>query len=97
MTLPAGESTGRYPPSRSSLTCVAYFFRHEYGRDLPLNAYHQAELHQLQAAAPADVGGMAAGYYETHSPSFDFAELEAERLGIRELYAEPSEWELEAE
>lgn len=58
------------------------FFRHEYGRDMPLNAAYQAERHRIEAAAPADVGGMAAEYFEARYPSgYDPAELAAERHG----------------
>jgi hypothetical protein len=35
------------------------FFRQEYGRDMPLNAEYQAQKHQIEAAAPADMGGWA--------------------------------------
>ncbi len=58
------------------------FFRQELGRDMPLNAAYAAEQHRIEAAAPADVGGMAAQYFETHYPrGFDAAELAAERQG----------------
>jgi hypothetical protein len=59
------------------------FFRHEHGRDMPLNAAYEAGKHQVEAAAPADVGGMAAAYFEASHPSgFDQADLAAERCGV---------------
>jgi len=67
------------------------FFREEYGRDMPLNAEYQAQKHRIEAAAPADVGGMAAAYLEANEPrGFDPADLAAERRGItvEELHAE---------
>ena len=66
------------------------FFQQEYGRDMPLNADYEAEGHRIEAAAPADVGGMAAAYFEANYPrGFDFDELAAERQGVsvEELYA----------
>ncbi len=61
------------------------FFRHQYGRDMPLNAAHEAEKHRIQAAAPADVGGMAAAYFEVNYPrGYDHADLEAEWCGVPE-------------
>jgi hypothetical protein len=61
------------------------FFRHEYGRDMPLNAEYEAEKHRIEAAAPADVGGMAAAYFEVNYPTgFDRADLEAEWCGVPE-------------
>lgn len=59
------------------------FFREEYGRDMPLNAEYEAQNHRIEAAAPADVGGMAAAYLEANYPrGFDAAELAAERYGL---------------
>jgi hypothetical protein len=59
------------------------FFREEYGRDMPLNAEYEAQKHRIEAAAPADVGGMAAAYLEANYPrGFDAAELAAERYGL---------------
>lgn len=59
------------------------FFRREHGCDMPLNAAYQAEQHRIEAAAPADVGGMAAEYHETRYPhGFDAAELAAERRSL---------------
>lgn len=66
------------------------FFRQEFGRDMPMNAEHEAEKHRIQAAVPADVGGMAAAYYEANYPrGFDADELAAERYGVSvsKLYA----------
>ena len=58
------------------------FFREMYGRDMPLNAEYQAELHRIEAAAPPDVGGLAAAYSEANYPrGFDEIELAAEREG----------------
>lgn len=78
------------------------FFRQEYGRDMPMNAEHEAEKHRIEAAAPADVGGMAAAYFEANYPrGFDADELAAERYGVtvEELYADwrAAEAEPEAE
>jgi hypothetical protein len=67
------------------------FFQQEYGRDMPLNAAYEAESHRIEAAAPADVGGMAAAYFEANYPrGFDFDELAAEQQGVsvEELYAD---------
>lgn len=72
------------------------FFQQEYGRDMPLNAEYEAEGHRIEAAAPADVGGMAAAYFEANYPrGFDFDELAAERQGVsvEELYADEPEAE----
>jgi hypothetical protein len=76
------------------------FFRQEYGRDMPLNAEYEAENHRIEAAAPADVGGMAAAYFEANYPrGFDPAELAAEQQGVsvEELYADRYADEPEAE
>jgi hypothetical protein len=59
------------------------FFRQEYGRDMPLNAEYEAGRHRIEAAAPADVGGLAAAYFEANYPrGFDPAQLAAERQGV---------------
>lgn len=66
------------------------FFWQEYGRDMPLNAEYEAEKHRIEAAAPPDVGGMAAAYFEASYPrGFDPAELAAEHQGVpvEDLYA----------
>jgi hypothetical protein len=76
------------------------FFHQEYGRDMPLNADYEAEGHRIEAAAPADVGGMAAAYFEANYPrGFDFDELAAEQQGVsvEELYADRCANEPEAE
>jgi hypothetical protein len=76
------------------------FFRQEYGRDMPLNAEYEAEKHRIEAAAPADVGGMAAAYFEANYPrGFDPAELAAEQqsVSVDELYADSYADEPEAE
>jgi hypothetical protein len=67
------------------------FFREFYGRDMPLNALYQAELHSIEAAAPPDIGGLAAEYFETNYPQgFDPDELDAEEAGktVQQLNAE---------
>ncbi len=76
------------------------FFRQEYGRDMPLNAEYEAQQHRIEAAAPPDVGGMAAAYLEANYPrGFDPAELAAEQQGVSvaELYADTCANEPEAE
>ena len=76
------------------------FFRQEYGRDMPLNAEYEAGRHRIEAAAPPDVGGMAAAYFEANDPAgFDPAELAAEQQGVsvEELYAGSYADEPEAE
>jgi hypothetical protein len=76
------------------------FFRQEYGRDMPLNAEYEADRHRIEAAAPPDVGGMAAAYFEANYPhGFDPAELAAEQQGVsvEELYAGSYANEPEAE
>ena len=45
------------------------FFLEMHGRDMPLNAEYQAELHRIEAAAPPDVGDLAAAYYEASYPT----------------------------
>ena len=58
------------------------FFLEMHGRDMPLNAEYQAELHRIEAAAPPDAGGLAAAYSEANYPrGFDEIELAAEREG----------------
>jgi hypothetical protein len=67
------------------------FFRQQFGRDMPLNAEYEAQKHRIEAAAPADVGGMAAAYFEANDLSgFDPFELAAERQGmtVAELYGD---------
>jgi hypothetical protein len=67
------------------------FFRQESGRDMPLNAEYEAEKHRIEAAAPPDVGGVAASYFEASYPrGFDPVELAAEKQGVsvEELYAD---------
>ena len=76
------------------------FFQQEYGRDMPLNAEYEAQKYQIEAAAPPDVGGMAAAYFEANDPcGFDFDELAAEQQGVsvEELYADRYADEPEAE
>ena len=59
------------------------FFREVLGRDMPQNAAHEAESYRIDAAAPPDVGGMAAAYYEVNYPrGYDDGELEEEREGL---------------
>jgi hypothetical protein len=65
------------------------FFREVLGRDMPQNAAYEAENYRIDAAAPPDVFGWAAGYYEGHYPrGFDYGELAAERQGmsLEQLY-----------
>src|SRR5579859_7739081 len=76
------------------------FFRQEYGRDMPMNAEYEAQKHRIEAAAPPDVGGMAAAYFEANDPyCFTADELAAERQGIsvEELYADRYAQELYAD
>jgi hypothetical protein len=59
------------------------YFRWMHGRDLPLRAEYEAERHRIDQAAPPDVGGLAAEYYERNYPrSADPEELEAEWEGV---------------
>jgi hypothetical protein len=59
------------------------FFREVLGRDMPENAAYEAEHYRINAAAPPDVGGMAAAYYEANPPSgTEYGELETEREGL---------------
>ena len=58
---------------------------------MPQNAAYEAESYRIDAAAPPDVGGRAAEYYEAHAPvGFDYDELAAERQGMSlgQLYAQ---------
>ncbi len=67
---------------------------------MPLNAEYEAREHRIEAAAPPDVGGMAAAYFEANDPGgFDPAEPAAERHGVsvEELYADSYADEPEAE
>jgi len=76
------------------------FFQQEYGRDMPLNAEYEAQKYRIEAAAPPDVGGMAAAYFEANYPrGFDFDELAAEQQGVsvEELCADLYTNEPEAE
>jgi hypothetical protein len=60
------------------------FAREVLGRDMPQNAAYEAENYRIDAAAPPDVGGMAAAYYEVNYPrGYDDGELEEEREGLR--------------
>jgi hypothetical protein len=70
----------------------AYFLEFD-GRDLPIRAQYEAERHSINAGAPADVGGLAAEYYERYCPSVSAEELAAEDRGmtLEELRAE-REW-----
>lgn len=67
------------------------FFREVLGRDMPLNAEYEAEYYSIDAAAPPDVNGWAAEYYEVNYPrGFDYGELAAERgeLTFEQLLAQ---------
>ncbi len=83
LTLQALETGPAEPSAKNDPAEWIEFFRHEYGRDMPLNAAYEAERHRIEAAAPPDVGGMAAAYLEANYPvGFDHDELAAERQGI---------------
>jgi hypothetical protein len=59
------------------------FFREVLDRDMPQNAAYEAETYRIDAAAPPDVHGRAAEYYEANYPmGFDYSELVAERQGL---------------
>lgn len=58
------------------------FFLWIYGRDMPLNARYEAEMHRIDRGAPHDAG-LAAAYYRVSYPrGFDEIELAAEREGV---------------
>jgi hypothetical protein len=60
-------------------------------RDMPQNAAYDAETCRIDAAAPPDVHGRAAEYYEANYPmAFDDGELAVKRQGLtfEQLYAQ---------
>ncbi len=82
MTRQATEHDPPEPSAKADPEEWRAFFREMHGRDMPLNAEYQAELHRIQAAAPPDIGGLAAAYFEaSYPPGFDEIELAAERDG----------------
>lgn len=59
------------------------FFMWMHGRDMPLNARFEAEVHRIDRAAPPDAGELAAAYYRVNYPrGFDELGLAAEREGV---------------
>jgi hypothetical protein len=78
-TLQALETGPPEPSARDDPEEWRAFFREQYGQDMPLNAEYQAQRHRTEAAAPADIGGMAAASLEANDPcGFDPADLAAE-------------------
>ena len=68
MTRQAIEDDPPEPSAKDDPGEWRVFFREMYGRDMPLNAGYQAELHRIEAAAPPDAGGRAAAYFEANYP-----------------------------
>jgi hypothetical protein len=91
LTLDACETDPPEPSAREDAAEWRAFFREVLGRDMPLNAAHEAEDYSIDAAAPPDVNGWAAAYYEVSYPrGFDDGELAAERgeLTFKQLLAQ---------
>jgi hypothetical protein len=91
MTRQALETDPPEPSAKEDPDEWGAFFREVLGRDMPHNAAYEAENYRIDAAAPPDVFGLAAEYYEAHDPvGFDYDELAAERQGLSlgQLYAQ---------
>jgi hypothetical protein len=78
---------------------VAAYYLEFRGRDLPLHAQHAAEKHGIDAAAPPDVGGLAAAYYENDCSSVSPEELTAENrsISLEQLLSERDQLDCEAQ
>jgi hypothetical protein len=91
LTRDALETDLPEPSAREDPTEWRAFFHEVLGRDMPLNAEYEAENYSIDAAAPPDVNGWAAEYYEVNCPrGFDYGELDAERgeLSFEQLLAQ---------
>ena len=88
LTRQAYETDPALPSAKGDPAEWEAFFRHFYGQDMPANAFYQARLHDVQAAAPPDVGGLRAAYDEqpwndlTDEASAADDEMEAWKRGI---------------
>lgn len=81
-TLDACETDPPEPSAKDDPDEWLDFYREFEGRELPLHAQDAAERHRIAANAPADVGGMAADYYEANEPSLHPDDLAAEWAGL---------------
>jgi hypothetical protein len=83
LTRDALETDPPEPSAREDPAEWRAFFREVLGRDMPLNAGYEAADYAIDAAAPPDINGWAAAYYEVSYPTgFDDGELAAERGGL---------------